>query len=294
MICSPASSFCDWLDVTFAPDNWPYPELNLLLLGAGFIVRREITGGSTYVPPGGFGTVKFIQARKYAKVSLSGSSCGVLRDRGLWGEILSILSSSPHKVTRLDAALDLPMDAAPFIAHLRGQYPDGFVNLGRKALPVKVMLEVRSDGLESGTYYVGHRTSARRTCRVYDKALEMLAKRGCKIPPTTRVEVTARKDAGATLRDAYMPDGLFWDIASPAILKAPEGVPVWVPDTEMGFPSPSNPFEPAEVLRRRIESSAEIEALIAVADSMGDAGRQYMIHLFTRRVGASQDAQDAA
>lgn len=294
MTCSPASSFCDWLDVTFAPDNWPYPELNLLLLGAGFIVRREITGGSTYVPPGGYGTVKFIQAKLYAKVSISGSSCGVLRDLGLWGEVLSILSSSPHKVTRIDAALDLPTDAAPFIAHLRRKYPEGMVNLGRKALPVKVMLEVRPDGLESGTYYVGHRTSARRTCRVYDKALEMLSKRGAKLPPTTRVEVTAKKDAGATLRDAYMPDALFWDIASPAILKAPEGVPMWVPDTEMGFPSPTHPFEPAEVLRRRIEASAEIEALIAVADSMGDSGRQYMIHLFTRRVRAPESSQDVA
>ena len=36
MTCSPAS-FCDFLDVTYSPVDCPYPELSLLLLGAGFI-----------------------------------------------------------------------------------------------------------------------------------------------------------------------------------------------------------------------------------------------------------------
>ena len=198
MTCSPASSFCDWLDVTFAPDNWPYPELNLLFLGAGFVVRREITGAQPT-----FLRVVLVPSnssrRRSTLRSLSGSPAVALRDLGLWGEVLSILSSSPHKVTRLDAAIDLPTDAAPFIAHLRRKYPAGMVNLGRKALPVKVMLEVRPDGLESGTYYIGHRTSARRTCRVYDKALEMLAKRGCQLPYYSGGS-HRQKDAGATLR----------------------------------------------------------------------------------------------
>lgn len=280
---------CDFLDVTYAPDDWPYPELNLLFLGAGFTVRREITGGSTYVTPDGYGSIKFFQGKLWAKVSISGSSCAALRDLGHWHECLSILSTSPHKITRLDAALDLPTDAAPFIAHLRSRYPAGQVKLGRKALPVKVMLEVRPDGLESGTYYVGHRTAARRTCRVYDKTLEVFAKRGLTIPMTTRIEVTAKKDSGATLRDAYAPHALFWDIASPAILKAPEDAPVWSPNSDTGFVTPKPAFEPAAVLRRRIESSAELEALLALADSMGGSGRHYMLHLLAKRVTGTED-----
>jgi hypothetical protein len=296
MTCSPDDLpvICDWLDVTYAPDDWPYPDLNLLLLGAEFTVRREITGGSTYVPKDGYGAVKFITGAKFAKVSISGSACGALRDLGLWGDILFTLGTSPHRVTRLDGALDLLIDAAPVIAGLRARYPDGQVKLGRKALPVKVMLEVRPDGLESGTYYVGHRTAARKTVRVYDKALEMLSKRGVQLPPTTRIEVTARKDSGATLRDAFLPAALFWDIAAPAILKAPEDAPMWVPDTEMGFTAPVKEFNPAETMRRRVEVSAELEALLCVADGMGDAGRDYLLHLFTRRIKGLSEAQDAA
>lgn len=294
MTSSPISSFCDWLDVTFSPIDWPYPDLNLLLLGADFVVRREQSGGSIYVPPSGHGAVKFVTAGKFAKVSISGGACEYLRSVGLWNEALWILSTSPHKVTRIDAAVDLPMDAAPVISMLRQKYPSGMVSLGRKALPVTVMLSTRADGVESGTYYVGHRTSARKTCRVYDKTLEMLEKRGVHVPPTTRVEVTARKDAGATLRDAAEPDSLFWDIAAPAILIAPEGTPMWLPDTEMGFTAPSKPFDAAETLRRRIECSAELDAFLSVADGMGGAGRDYLLHLISRRIrGASQD-QDAA
>lgn len=291
---SSLSSFCDFLDVTYSPVDCPYPELNLLLLGAGFIVRRDTGGCVVYVPPTDRGVAKVTHSSKFAKVSLSGGVCDALRAMGLWEEALSILGTSPHKVTRLDAALDLSLDAADVIVSLRRRYPDGKVNLGRKALPVSVMLSTRDDGRESGTYYVGHRTAARMTCRVYDKSLEALAKRGEKLPPTTRFEVTARKDSGATLRDAAMPSALFWRIASPALLSRPEGIPVWAPNTEMGYTAPTRSFEPAETLRRRVESSPELEAFLAVADSMGASGREYLIHLLTRRVRSGEESQDAA
>lgn len=287
-------AFCDWLDVTYSPIDCPYPELRLLLLGAGFEVSRDSGGSTVFLPAKGRGVAKVTHSSKYAKVSLSGGVVAALRDLGLWDEVLSILGTSPHKVTRLDAALDLPVDAADFIAALRSRYPEGSVSLGRKSLPVTVMLAVRSDGRESGTYYVGHRTAARQTCRVYDKSLEMLDKYGQVIPTTTRVEVTARKDSGATLRDAAIPSALFWHIAAPAILQRPEDIPVWVPNTEMTYTAPTRPFVPADVLRRRVECSAELEALLAVADGMGPAGRDFLLSLLRRRVIGRDDAADVA
>lgn len=277
------ASFCDWLDVTFSPTDCPYPELNLLLLGSGFSVARDTGGHVIYLPPTGRGVAKVTHSSRYAKVSLSGGICAALRDLGLWDEALSILGSSPHKVTRLDAAVDFAMDAADVIEALRTRYPSGSVNLGRKALPVTVMLSVRPDGRESGTYYVGHRTAARQTLRVYDKSLEMLEKHGVILPTTTRVEATARKDSGATLRDAAMPDSLFWHIVAPAVFQRPEGIPVWVPDTEASYPTVARTFEPAETLRRRVETSAELEAFLAVADAMGDKGRDYLLSLVESR-----------
>ena len=36
--------FTDWLDVTYAPDDVPEPELRVLLLGCGFDLVREFGG----------------------------------------------------------------------------------------------------------------------------------------------------------------------------------------------------------------------------------------------------------
>lgn len=286
---------CDWLDVTFAPDDCPYPELNLLLLGAGFEVSRDQGGSKCYLPPSGArGMVHIVHASRFAKVSISGGACAALRDLRLFEQVLWILHSSPHKVTRLDAALDLPLDAAHVIAALCSRYPDGRVNLGRKALQVSRLVSVRADGLESGTYYVGHRTAARFTARVYDKSLEALEKRGEVLPTTTRFEVTARKDSGATLRDAGLPEAIFWHIAAPALLKRPEGIPVWSPNTDAAWAAPARVFDPAETLRRRVEGSAELDAFLAVAAAMGPSGPSYLMYLLSKRVQGASGASDAA
>ncbi|MEH6511449.1 replication initiation factor domain-containing protein [Halopseudomonas aestusnigri] len=284
---------CDWLDVTFSPTDCPYPELNLLLLDAGFTVQRDAGGSRCYVPPEGRGMVQVTHASRFAKVSISGGACAAIRRLGVFDQVLHVLGTSPHKVTRVDAALDVMTDASFVIESLSHRYPDGRVSLGRKALPVKRILSTRPDGRDSGTYYVGHRTAARFTARVYDKTLEALEKRGELLPPTTRFEVTARKDSGATLRDAALPESIFWHIAAPALLKLPEGVPVWQPNTDMTWASAPPTFDPAATLRRRVEHSAELDALADVADSLGDEGRKYLLFLLERRISPSAGSETA-
>lgn len=289
---------CDWLDVTYSPIDCPYPELNLMLLSAGFGVARDTGGSRCYLPPAGVrGMLRIDHRVKFARVSISGGACASLRSMGLWEQMLMVLGGSPHKVTRIDAALDLPVDAADVIAALCARYPDGKVNLSRKALPVTRMTQTRDDGRESGSYYVGRMTKARFTARVYDKSLEALAKRGEVLPTTTRFEVTACKDSGATLRDAALPSAIFWHIASPAFLSRPEGVAMWVPDDDQGWSAPKREFSPAETLKRRVESSAELEAFLAVADSMGASGRAYLLNLISRKLSAEPgdlEAHEAA
>jgi hypothetical protein len=170
---------------------------------------------------------------------------------------------------------------------MRERYPSGEVSLRRKSVKCKTILEVRPDGRESGTWYAGHKSKARFTARVYDKALEALTKRGEKLPPTSRIEVTAKGgDCGATLRDAWRPASLFWHIASPAIITAPEDCTMWTPDLELGWASPPRQFNPAEVLRRRIESMSMLDALGLVADDLGPNGRAYLLHLIEKRLDA--------
>lgn len=292
MTCSPASEvFCDWLDVTFAPDNCPYPDVNRLLLDAGFTSSpTRDYGSSLYSAPAPFrGVIKIDHCSRWARISTSGGCCAALRASGHWMDYLSTLSSSPHSVTRLDASLDRGVDGAVAIQELRSRYPDGSASLGRKALRVKTFLEVRRDGLESGTWYLGHRSRARVTARVYDKALELVSKYGETIPPTTRYEITARSGSGVTLRDAALPNNLFWHVASPALLQAPEGTDVWQPNDDLGWTSPPRAFDAYALLSRRVEALSDLDALTVLADDLGPNGRATLLRLLEKRL-ASVDA----
>lgn len=296
MTCSASSDLpviTDALDVTFAPDDFPYPQVNALLLSTGFKPVSTPAGGTPlYRTPCGRGTVKIDQRARFSRVSCSGAACHHLRMSGAWLDYLSILSESPHCVTRLDAALDLALDGADLLDSMRTLHASGSVSLGRKAISTSVILSTRPDGRESGTWYAGYGSSAKATAKVYDKAYQMLQRFGEVIPPRGRVEVTAWKGYGATLRDAAMPSAIFWHIASPALLKAPEDVPMWQPDTDGGWQTQRQELVPAQVLRNRVENSGELTALIELADSF-QGGLEYLRHLLNQRVTAAAAAHSA-
>lgn len=279
-------TFCDYLDVTFSPTDCPYPALNRLLLSLDYSVETVDQVSFVYRPPGDFrGVLKVQHCNAWARVSASGGTCAHLRSVGAWMDYLSILAEQPHRVTRLDAARDYALDGADVIAALQARYPLGHVHLGRKALRVTTLLSVRSDGRSTGTYYVGKSSKARATAKVYDKAHQLLELYGHDHgAPWTRFEVTARGDYGATLRDAATPDVIFWHIASPALLNAPEGVPVWSSNSEFNWQSLPREFNPALVLQRRVERMGELTALALVADDLGPNGRAYLLTLLQRHL----------
>lgn len=296
MTSSPSSRpliITDCLDVTFSPTDCPYPDVNRLLLATGFLPLRTQAGGNTlYTTPHRRGTVKIDQRARFARISCSGAACEHLRHSDGWHEYLSILSESPHSVTRLDAALDISMDGADLVASMRSMHPRE-VSLGRKAIATSVILSTREDGRESGTWYAGYGSSAKATAKVYDKALQMLQRFGEVIPPRGRVEVTALKDYGATLRDAALPEAIFWHIASPALLTAPEGVPMWIPNADGGWQSERRELVSAQVLKNRVENSGELDAFIELASSF-EGGFDYLRHLLKNRVDALDPVAIAA
>lgn len=299
MTSSPRTSFpviTDTLDVTFSPEDFPYPGINALLLSSGFKPQSSPAGGTPlYRTPCGRGTVKIDQRARFSRVSCSGAACHHLRTTDSWLEFLSVLSESPHCVTRLDAALDLSIDGADLIDSMRKLHKSGSVCLGRKAIKTSVILSVRDDGRESGTWYAGYGSTAKATAKVYDKALQMLQRFGETIPPRGRVEVSAWKGYGATLRDAALPEAIFWHIASPALLQAPEGIPMWHPDTTGGWQTERRELIPAQVLRNRVENSGELDALLELASSF-QGGLEYLRHLLNQRVtaAASVSASESA
>lgn len=276
--------FTDSLDVTFSPDDYPRSDVNAVLLDVGFVpTRTHGSDSQLYQSPSKRGTVKVDIRSTFARVSTSGASCADLRASSAWLHYLSALSSSPHCVTRLDAALDLSMDGADLVDAMRARHPKT-VGLGRKPIKTSVILSTRDDGRESGTWYAGYGSSARATAKVYDKALQMLQRFGEVIPPRARVEVTAWKGYGATLRDAALPQSIFWHIASPALIQqVPEGVPMWQPNTDGGWDRTPRSIEPAQVIRSRVESSAELARLVEIASEM-PGGEAYLLHQLRQQV----------
>lgn len=273
-------AFCDHLSVSFHPERNPLGALQSLLLSVGGTVWDD----RTYRV--GEGTVKLYRAYGVLYCSATGSALAHLRQAGVFMEWLSTIAEWPHRITRLDVAHDFDVDGPDVLDALRARYPTGRVNLGRKALPVSLQLAIRDDGRETGTFYVGHRSKARCTARVYDKRQERLDKRGDDGPPRTRFEVTVKQDYGATLRDAAEPDRLFWHTAAPSLLDAPEGTPPWSADWSQGWKAdPRTERLPAEVLARRLADSAEVDLWLTIADEMGPGGRVWLARRFLERVG---------
>lgn len=272
---------CDHLDVTHSPDDTPFAEVGLFLLSLGALV---VDDGLYQL---GEGKVKLDRKPSHTRVSASGAALAHLRHAGevVWFEYLSLLGSRPHRVTRLDAALDvLCSEPADVVHRLKRRYLSG-CRLGRKALPTTTIFECRNDGRESGTWYAGRLTRARCTARVYDKSWERLKVAGVVMPPTVRYEVTVRRDYGATLRDAAQPRRLFWHVASPALLRAPAGVEPWESGWGGAWEFDMVELLPAEVLRRKVETSSEIGALADLADQMGPHGRVLLARQLLQRLG---------
>lgn len=275
-------AFCDHLAVTFHPERSPAGSLRSLLSDMGAVPLDDRTFRL------GEGSVKLYVTYGVLYCSASGAALAQMRELGSYMDWLSVIGEWPHRITRLDAAHDVLVDAADVLDELRSRYPSGLVNLGRKALRVKLELAIRDDGRETGTYYVGHRSKARATARVYDKRQERLDRAGIAGPHRTRYEVTVKQDYGATLRDAAEPDRLFWHVASPALLDTPPGMPHWTADWSQGWRTDRRPeLSAVEVLERRIARSSELDMLAQLADEVGPNGRVLLARRLLGRLGVS-------
>lgn len=282
MTCSGSDVFCDWLDVTCSPEASflasvrDFCDRNFWPVAYQDADRVSISVGD--------GKLTLDTKKRFHRASASGAVLAVLRSSGLLEQYLALLGSVSHRVTRLDAAKDLPVDAPVVLRALESRYPLDDVSLSRKSLRVSRLYSARpSDGQLTGTWYVGHRSHARVTARVYDKQAEVLARTGLDYPPTTRYELTFRKDLGCTLRDCLMPASLFYQYASGALLERPDGVSDWEPNKDSDWASVAvDTALPYELFCRRVELSPEIARLAELAAQFGEVGRPVLVRAFTR------------
>lgn len=275
---------CDWLDVTFSPVNAPFEEIRSVLDSCGCEVL-----GSTHDAVErwrvGRGVIVLEDRARFARASASGGSLDYLREQRQFYAYLSALADQPHAVTRLDACLDTESPGHAVVGDLWRRYPSECA-LTRKALPTKLFTSAGPDGKPTGTFYVGHRSAAKVTARVYDKRQQLIEVYGTDPGHNwTRYELTVRKAMGPTLRDAAQPTRVFWHFMAPRLLRAAQGVEPWEPGWGTGWEYRAPEATPFERLSRRVEASAELGRLIELSDALGPGGRDWLLTLVARRAG---------
>lgn len=295
-----AEPFCDYLDVTvpLVRGDDVLASLDPVLLEAGACVEGD-TNDYARVYRVGDGVLVTKAVRDVLRLSASGAVLATLRATGLFANYLAVLGEGGHRVTRLDAALDVLADAAPVVLDVLHRGRHGSISLTRKRVPPRHVTFADSLALycehvqPTGTVYLGRRGNE-ASAKVYDKRNERMD-RGLADPgPWLRYEVTVRSGLRPSLRDAWVPAELFYHLASPDLVPRPPGIADWVPRGE-GFVLPQRTrLDPAAALKRRLDASLELEAWLELADKAGPHGREFLLTQLRRRIEARPLGHHAA
>lgn len=279
--------FADWLDVTCSPACSFISDLMDFLDLSGCSIEFSDKKSVSYSV--GYGILRLETKDRFHRASASGKCIDWLKAQGLFRDYVNILGSVGHKVTRLDVAVDVCVDAPLVLRELESVYPNDTMFFGRKGLRITRLYSAREGDLaQTGTWYAGHKSSARVTCRVYDKQNEILVKQGLKVLPLTRFEITFRKDYGCSLFDVLMPKSLFYSHSTP-ILSPPDGFNEdW--ESRGTVPWVSEPVDTTVTVSdfdRRISLSPDFQRLVELASRFGPNGKAVLMRHFERALDSA-------
>lgn len=281
---SPGLIFCDALTVTIPQDCYAGLLPNLESVLDRVLCASPQVG--VYICPSG-GWVKIGVRSGVSWVQASGGILGALRDVGAYADYLSLFAAYPHRVTRLDVALDVDVSPSPVLLGLYAKGREGVLSLTRKAIKPSAIEGRFSPAFydlaaDTGTVYVGRR-SAEVRLTVYDKRQEVYARTKEDIGHMLlRYELRVTDKMGATLGDAYKPAPIFWHFLAPGFLSAPSEVGQWEPFHDGGFAVNRRTVPAYERMKRRVEASTEMPRLFALADECGPQGRRLLYGLIRR------------
>lgn len=285
--------FCDWLSTSFARDDCDalVSQLVPVIDAAGGYLDSQTQGTSLYRLDDG--TIRAAPTHGVFSVSASGIALSRLRSRGVFGDYLAALGGFPHRVTGVHATLELPQDAAPVVAAVAAKGRAGLIALSRKSVPAEhVMTHLGLDalGVLTGTVYIGSPKAEVRAA-VYDKRHERMSKGYPDPGPLLRYELRCRSKLGATLRDAYDPESLFFHFAAPDLLPVAQGVHPWSPHGEGFALEKRQVFTPAELMKRRLEASGDVKRLLELAEEAGPNGFDYLVSQLRQLAGRRAPGQ---
>ncbi len=270
------AAHCDYLNVTIPFDqSGGVQDEVLVACGRAGIGGRVLDPG---VFDCGGGTLWMRRRGLVLVVGVSGAALEMLRKVGAFNDLLWVLADRPHRVTRLDAAHDVPMEAGPELRRLFDLGNGEGIRLGQRRASVSLSgWKIGVAGHETGTLYVGTMQSEIRA-KVYDKRQERIDRSFPDPGPLLRFEVTVTGKCGASLRDAENPTGLFWHFAAPDLLCPPPGVilPAWVPGG-VGFDLPGRfLLSPWDRLQHYLSDGEVMRVAVRLADACGPSGREWL------------------
>ncbi len=271
---------CDKLDVTVPAEHADLIlRLRPFLDAAGFFLDWD-SDAKLVLRSANDGTLVWSKRYGVMCLGVSGAACAALRASGQWLAFLAEIGATPHRVTRLDATLDLATEAAPRVRRLRRSGAAGTLKLTRKAVrPEHVEAHLSRCALtsvETGSVYIGSKHADVRLV-VYDKRHERFKATGVDVGPLVRYELRLRSGAGVTLRDVAEPAAVFWHHMGRGTLSAPPDAPAWSPQAE-GYQL--DRWAPPSAFQRlvgRVESSGEVLALVKLAAELGPYGVEVLV-----------------
>ena len=128
--------FADFVQVTTPAGYWDAlrDSVEPVLDMGGLHLVQDDSSSVLWRDFKGHGTVKATRRGRVWSLGASGSVLAALRGAQLLAEYLAGISSVPHRVTRLDAAMDVRGDAAHILPPLIEQGHAGLLSLTRKSI----------------------------------------------------------------------------------------------------------------------------------------------------------------
>ena len=281
--------FSDWLSISHALSQSPHHEV-LAFLGklCKFDHIDHGRGVETYLCESG--SLKTTISKKSINLSFSGSLLSLVRASGAINDFIMILGSAPYNITRLDAALDTPVAGEIIYKQIRTLYPSGKATISGRERQMSFVINPSLAG-DTGTFYFQTKSyKGYQKLRVYDKANEVLTKKGIEIPPTTRYELSVAR--GASLRDFIDPTNLFFHYIPCELVRPTKGMVVqaWKPQQRIEYDETVTFLRTDyEEFKRMIENHPALLSILERATSV-HGGSELLIRFIKQRLEKNGEA----